>query len=73
MNLLKSLSKYPGIFNKLSTSTIQEPIRAFRMCWWSGNLEKKGEKKEKKREKEEKKEREEREGKDSNFKYSARI
>ena len=48
-------------------------LLAFRMCWWSGNLEKKGEKKEKKREKEEKKEREEREGKDSNFKYSARI
>ena len=69
MNLLKSLSKYPGIFNKLSTSTIQEPRKAFRMCWWSGNLEKKEKKKEKKREKEEKREIEGREGKDSNFKY----
>ena len=42
---------------------------AFRMCWWSGNLEKKEKKKEKKREKEEKRKREGREGKDSNFKY----
>ena len=42
---------------------------AFRMCWWSGNLEKKEKKKEKKREKEEKKKREGREGKDSNLKY----
>ena len=53
----------------MSTSTIQEPCSAFRMCWWSGNLEKKEKKKEKKREKEEKKKREGREGKDSNLKY----
>ena len=46
----------------MSTSTIQEPQEAFRMCWWSGNLEKKGKKKEKKerrkRKKREKKEKE---------------
>ena len=54
---------------KLSTSVKQEPCQAFRMCWWSGNLEKKEKKKRKKEREEEKKEREEREGKDSNFKY----
>ena len=51
MNLLKSLSKNPGIFNKLSTSVFQEPTKAFRMCWWSGNLEKKEKEKEEKGEK----------------------
>ena len=36
---------------KLSTSVKQEPISAFRMCWWSGNLEKKEKEKEEKGEK----------------------
>ena len=36
---------------KLSTSVKQEPQWAFRMCWWSGNLEKKEKEKEEKGEK----------------------
>ena len=36
---------------KLSTSVKQEPLLAFRMCWWSGNLEKKEKEKEEKGEK----------------------
>ena len=36
---------------KLSTSVKQEPLWAFRMCWWSGNLEKKEKEKEEKGEK----------------------
>ena len=36
---------------KLSTSVKQEPLPAFRMCWWSGNLEKKEKEKEEKGEK----------------------
>ena len=41
---------------------------AFRMCWWSGNLEKKEKRERKKKEEEEKKKREGREGKVSNIK-----
>ena len=35
----------------MSTSVNQEPFWAFRMCWWSGNLEKKEKEKKEKREK----------------------
>ena len=42
-------------------------VRAFRMCWWSGNLEKKEKKKKKKEGEGEKKKREKREEKVSNL------
>jgi hypothetical protein len=47
----------------MPTSVIQEPQRAFRMCWWSVNLEKKEKEKEKKEREEEKKREKKREEK----------
>jgi len=58
---------------KLSTSVKQEPLWAFRMCWWSGNLEKKEEEKEKKREKKRKKREREEKEKIQTSNISARI